>query len=191
MKEIIDLTQLESMVWDLFRRSVRDNKRGFHYLNVATIDKAGIPSIRTVILRKVSEGQYTVSFHTDARSRKYIHFLANPVFAIHAYDRKSNLQISIKAKPTLQHLSKEAEQLYRSLNPAAKALYSKNPAPMTIIDQPDEGRLIEGGPDQGFENFVWVDAKILTMEILHLGRDMHRKMVISRENEEKRYWVVP
>lgn len=191
MQTNIELDQLESMVWGLFCRSVRDDKRGFHYLNVATKDDEGIPTVRTVILRKVSEEDYTLSFHTDARSRKFSHLLANPIFAMHAYDRKSNLQVAIKAKAFLQHMNKEAEHLYQSLHEGAKALYSKHPAPMTIIDHPGADQAATEGLDRGFNNFVWVDAKIQTMEILHLGRDMHRKMVISQTDELSKYWVVP
>jgi len=191
MLEDIDLDTLESMVWGLFTRSLRDHKRGFHYLNIGTIDEEGSPTIRTVILRQASQEKYMLSFHTDARSRKYKQLQANPVLAIHAYDRKSNLQVSIRATATLHHLNKEAEVLYQTLGQGARALYSKNPAPMTTINHPSEGHNKEGQPDLGFENFVWIDAKIQTMEVLQLGRDMHRKMIISVVSGLSKYWVVP
>jgi pyridoxamine 5'-phosphate oxidase len=191
MENLNQPEELEQYMWSLLYRSLKDHKRGFHYLNVATIDKQQMPQVRTVILRAVSKEANRLSFHTDARSRKMEHLAQGSAMSIHVYDKKSNLQVCFAGRPEVHHGDEKALQQFNLLHEGAVQLYRKTPGPMTPIGSAGAHKDSKVPKEDAVNNFVWVDFFIDQIEILHLGSDHHRKL-ISRPNQEPRYqWVVP
>ena len=191
MENLNQPEELEQYMWSLFYRSLKDHKRGFHYLNIATVDDQQIPHVRTVILRSVSREEHRLSFHTDARSRKIDHLAKRSRMSIHAYDKKSNLQVFFIGIPEAHHKDELAAQQFNQLHEGAMQLYRKTPGPMTPIRAAGDHKGDKVPTADALDHFVWIDFLIEYAEVLHLGADHHRKLIIKPGADVRYQWVVP
>jgi len=185
------LSDLERKVWTLFYKGIAGRRKGFHFLNIGTLDE-GMVRIRTVILRQVSASDHTLFFHTDARSRKFKSLSTSSAVSVHAYDHRSNTQVIIRASCICHRNNVVAIQQFNQLSDHAKLHYRKTISPFTDIEAPcsiaDEAYLSE---KIGSSFFVWVAVNIQEIEVLQLSRDMHKRAIIDYVEPQNTRWVQP
>ena len=88
-----DLDACFAEAWRLLAEGVERGRSGFHLPALATLDPAGAPRVRTVVLRAVDRGAGTLRFHCDRRSAKADEIARNGACALMAYDGETSVQI--------------------------------------------------------------------------------------------------
>jgi Pyridoxamine-phosphate oxidase len=107
-KDTDSLEEIWQAVKHELHRGALDVKHPFHWVNLGTVS-GDFPSVRTVVLRKVSE-ELHFFVYTDDRSEKCSDLKSNPNATLHFYHPKKQVQIRVKTQAKLHFqddLSKE------------------------------------------------------------------------------------
>jgi pyridoxine/pyridoxamine 5'-phosphate oxidase len=102
--ELQDSHLFEKTIWRLLARGVVDTKHAFRLCSVATVNEAGKPDTRTVVLRDCDIANKTLSFHTDFRSGKISHLKNQPEVCMLFWDHKNSLQLRVYGEAQIHHL---------------------------------------------------------------------------------------
>ena len=82
-----DLDAVLPTAWWMLGWGVGDPKADFHIAQVATVDGAGRPTLRSMVLRGVDRDARAIRFHTDHRSGKVGELRTRGEIAALLYDR--------------------------------------------------------------------------------------------------------
>ena len=162
--------------WQLLTRGFRDRKSDFRIAQVATVDAAGRPSIRSVVLRGFDADARVLRFHTDYRTAKVGVIRDRPQICVHFYDTREKVQLRLDCHARLHHQDAVCSSAWSALQPMSRACYAQDQAPGTIAAAPELATSPAG--DQAcdaFENFAVVTARIDTLEWLYLSAAGHRR----------------
>lgn len=170
---------------------VQDRRAAFHIAQVASIDQAGKPCIRSMVLRGFDPSANVLLFHTDHRSPKVKEIRDRPHIALHFYDREAKIQLRLACDTKLQHDDFVSASVWQLLNPASRKCYEQSCSPGEAIATPE---LLHKAPaldgDDAFQNFSILRAKISTIEWLYLSAFGHRRARFSWcEGEHTRTWL--
>ncbi|WP_439475155.1 pyridoxamine 5'-phosphate oxidase family protein [Algoriphagus formosus] len=167
-------------------RGALDLKHPFHWVNLGTVS-GDFPSVRTVVLRKVSE-ELHFFVYTDYRSEKCSDLKSNPNATLHFYHPKKQVQIRVKTQAKLHFQNELAEKLWETIPNHRRSEYSGVQTPGIPISNPQEGW------NQGdFENhfFTVLELEPLEVEVLQLRKEGHLRVLFAREKEWEGTWLVP
>lgn len=178
-----DLDAAFAELWRLLADGVAQGRSAFHTPSFATLDRAGRPRSRTVVLRDADAETGTLRFHCDRRSDKAAEVAANPACALHAYDRAAKVQIRIEGRAGLHVDDAVADKAWDGSRAMSRVCYGIAPAPGTALDSggayavPDEvAALTLGRP-----NFSAVLIRAEALDFLYLDRRGHRRAGWRRE----------
>lgn len=149
----------------------------FKYGTLGTVDGKNAPSLRTVVLRNVSEN-VTLTFYTDYRSKKIRHIAKNEKVCLLFYDPEKLLQLKIDGIATIQNDSASKENIWKSMPPHAKRDYTTVAAPGTPKLEEDDLRFLT---DKDY--FCSVEISPYQIEYLKLQRPAHLKMRFFKVND--------
>lgn len=192
----MDLAEIYSRIWDCLDRAVAGKNQPFKTMQAATIGLDGSPNVRTVVLRRVSEPQSEIIFHTDLRSPKIAELSREPRIALVGVDPVRNLQIRATGKAEIIRSGPERLEAWKSSPDHTLTVYRTALAPGTPIDSPDQafgsGSAI-AGEQKGFDNFCVVKVHIESLEWLeHSNNDHHERALYRREGEcWSQSWIAP
>lgn len=172
-----DLAAAEDALWRLLAEGVERGRSAFHTPSLATVDAAGRPRVRTVVLRAAERASGTLRIHCDRRSDKAAELAARASCALHAYDPESAVQIRIEGTASLHADDAAAEAAWAASQPMSRVCYGIDPAPGTPLPrggayaQPDaEAALTLGRP-----NFCALLVRAERLDFLYLDRRGHRR----------------
>jgi general stress protein 26 len=148
-----------------------------HLLTVATVDTAGGPHARTVVLRGFDADCREVWFHTDSRSPKAEQIGADARVALHWYDATRRLQIRIPAHAVIHHGDAIAAAAWHASRPMSRACYTTSEPPGQAL----EAFLPAPSPpaaddDRGLASFAVVCCRFDTIELLVLHASGHERV---------------
>ena len=153
---------------------------------LATVDAAGLPSVRTVVLRSFENN--CLEFHTDVRSAKWAALNQNPQAAWCFWDPKTKEQLRIQGNCTLHHQDELTEQIWNTLPSHTQASYGTSAAPSASIESPDAFAFIA---DIQRDNFGVIRCVAQTMDWLQLGRPKHHRALFKWHAQWQGDWIAP
>ena len=189
-----DLDAAFAELWRLLADGVAHGRSAFHTPSFATLDSAGRPRSRTVVLREADAVAGILRFHCDRRSDKAAEVAAAPPCALHAYDRVAKIQIRIEGRARLHLDDPVADAAWAGSRAMSRVCYGIAPAPGTALDAgggyalPDEASALTVGRP----NFAAVLVRTDALDFLYLDRRGYRRAGWRREGEGWRgEWRVP
>lgn len=177
-----DLDASLAEVWRLLADGVEHGRSGFHLVTLATL-AAGLPRVRTVVLRSAEGRAGLLRFHCDRRSDKARELAANPACALAAYDAAAKIQIRIEGRATLHTDDALADAVWAASRPMSRVCYAAEPAPGTVLPSGDAYTL----PDEdtatisGRPSFCAVQVEAQRLDFLYLDRRGHRRAAWQRD----------
>ncbi|ACK85398.1 pyridoxamine 5'-phosphate oxidase family protein [Methylorubrum extorquens] len=189
-----DLDGFRAEGWRRLADGVGHRHSPFHTPSLATVDAAGRPRLRTVVLRAAEAGAGTLRFHCDRRSDKAREIAENGLAALHVYDGRAKLQLRVEGRARLHHDDALADAAWAAALTMSRVCYGVDPAPGTALATGDAYIMPNEDPDAriGRENFCAVVFTAERLDLLYLDRRGHRRAVFSREGEGwMGTWVAP
>ena len=183
-----DLDALLQQTWRALVRGVPDERHGFHWPVVATVDERGAPQARVCVLRSVSEGDGQLTFQTDRRSPKVRELRAEPRLSLTFHDRRRRLQLRVcgAAKVHLDGPLFDAGWSRCGLGGRRSYLGEHEPSSRSDDWSPNlPPHLVGSTPtraesEAGRERFAVVEVVIHSMDLLVLARSGHRRVRYTR-----------
>lgn len=177
MSETDSLHTIESQCWTLLEQAVADRECGWR-LPVMATSADGIIRQRTLVLRAVDHEHRHLLFHTDRRSPKVRHILADPRISLLFYDHARAVQLQVRGTAAIHADDDLADAMWRSSPPEALRGYLAPLAPGTIVGRPNVNlpeHLRDRIPgrsevESGRDNFAVICVKVLRLDYLLLAR---------------------
>jgi pyridoxamine 5'-phosphate oxidase len=160
-----------------------NKKHPYRYFYLATVDKEGLPEVRTVVLRKFDPKQLLFTIYTDARTPKITSLIALPFAELLFYDARKLTQLRVRAKCIEQ--SKD-EVAFSQQHENAQKDYTTNIAPGQPIKSMDEVTYLEEN------HFVKLVFKAEKIDFLKLMRPNHQRAIFEfKDDQWKGKFVTP
>ncbi len=166
------LEQIYAQIWACLTTATREGDQPFKAMQVATIGLDGAPNLRTVLLRRVSEAENLVVFHTDVRSPKIAELSREPRIALAGVDMERNLQIRIAGEARIVRDGPVRIDAWNFSADRGLIAYRTSHAPGTPLRQPADAfddKCNVPGPGEGFKHFCVVDVRPTLIEWLDLS----------------------
>ena len=185
--EADDLAGFEAWCRALVSRGVKDRRSPFHTPSLATVDEAGRPDIRTLVLRGFEPVKMTLRFHTDRRAAKVAQLAGRPEVAVHFYDAARKLQLRCAGRAVVPpEPDGRTDAAWEATQSFSRECYR--------VEPPPGSRLAAGGgyawpdrTDEGRKNFAVLLVELHRVEALYLAHQGHRRATFGAE----RTWLVP
>lgn len=179
-------TELGAIVERVFAElgeAVAEQAHGFHWPVVATVDAAGDPQARTVVLRRATRSAGEVAFHTDRRAPKVAEIAARPRIALLFYDGRLKLQARATCLATVERDGERADAAWAGIGAGSRRCYLAPAAPSSVATGPSPnlpahlvGRVPDAGEVEGGRvNFAVVRCVIERLDVLRLDHAGHRR----------------
>ncbi len=189
-----DLDRFRAQGWRRLAEGVTNRRSPFHTPALATVDAAGRPRLRTVVLRAAEAGVGALRFHCDRRSDKAAELAADPACALTAYDAATKIQIRIEGVASLHTDDAVADAAWAGSRPMSRVCYGAEPGPGTVLPAGhayslpgEEEAAITGRP-----SFCAVQIEALALDFLYLDRRGHRRAAWRRgEGGWTGAWLAP
>jgi pyridoxamine 5'-phosphate oxidase len=195
------ITEVEKLVWKKLVNGAVKKKNSLRTMSVATTNKDGMCSLRTVINRAVDETRKELFFHTDIRSRKCADLANNNTLTMLFYDPRQRIQIIVKTVATIHTNEDFVTQKWNTTSPKARLSYMSVDPPNTASVVPTLGydaifSTSEPSQEQSEifrTNFAVISCKVTAIEFLHLDYNGNRKANFTYKNGvlEDCFWAVP
>lgn len=159
------------------RAGVDKKDHPFRYFTLGTVGLEPISRQRTVVLREV-EGDFTLLFYTDVRSKKIIHLTENNKVGLLFFHPKKLLQVRMEG---LAYILKDEETLKKywgGIQPQSRKDYTTVAAPGTALEHPDKLEYLNEE-----NHFCIIKIVPHRMEYLKLKRPHHIRVQYSWEED--------
>lgn len=183
-------------IWECLRAGAGPERSPFTMMQLATIGLDGSPTVRTIVLRRASEADNSVSFVTDLRSAKVKELRHSPLISLLGYDPVNNQQIRLEGTAEVLSEGERRAQIWETSRARTLILFQTPLAPGTPIASPAEGHVRQ--PDaatpgsDGFENFCVVDITLTRLEWLDLAASGHERAAFERNGDQwQGQWIAP
>lgn len=165
----------------------------FRTPTLATVDRTGAPSARTVILREADPVRRRLQVHTDRRSAKFAELLVEPRVSLHFYDPAADLQLRVAGVAELHAEDDVAAAAWEASGEMTRAIYRVEPTPATPLRSPyDADAEDHGDPETGRRHFAVLRIAVASLEWLYLSRDGHRRARFDwTETDLDARWLAP
>ncbi len=188
----LTLDEMHALVFDHIARSVRNKRKAMH---APTLSIQGEPvAPRTVILRDFDPNLRQCIFHTDSRSQKIVSLQQTKVAFLHAYDRRSQLQLRITGEAICSQQDTLTRSWWQRLSSFGKQVYLTHDTPGTVLAQPASQLSSEHQVDdeEGYRHFSVLSFSIEKIECLLLGRGQQRRSLHQwRGDQFSQHWLAP
>jgi len=172
---------MEQVFWKELNEELHKGitKKGhpFRYITFATVEANCAPSLRTVVLRKVTEA-LELTIYTDKRSKKVSQIQQNNTVSLLLYHPKKLLQLKIEGKAKIIEDSEILKKYWSGVQPKSRKDYSTKNAPGSVIKNPD---LVSYKDDE--YHFCMIEITPFKIEYLKLKRPNHIRIQFTKEGE--------
>ena len=184
MSDLNDLAAFLEEGWQHLRRGVADGKAPARYPTFATVSSDGLPEARTVALRHAGQAEGVVEVHTDIATPKVAALRANPHAALHVWVPRSNLQIRLTSRVTIQ-TGDAVQAAWDKVPAASRVSYGTAPDPGTPISD-----VYAYEKPARRDRFAVLHCVISHIDLVHLGAQ-HRRAEFRRSEAWKGQWLAP
>jgi pyridoxine/pyridoxamine 5'-phosphate oxidase len=192
------LPDILAHAWSLLVRGGADRKSPLHTPVVASVDAAGLPQARVMVLRKADPVTAALRFHTDARSPKVAELDGRPMSVL-AYHPGENIQLRITGLARIGRDEDDVDRYWQQSTTFARRCYLAEQAPGTPLPgpasglpawaeglQPTEAQVAPARP-----NFAVLWVGVTAIDWLHLANSGHRRARFSVADGWAGVWVAP
>jgi hypothetical protein len=201
MTRYTNLDAVLNHVWDQLETAAETPGHAYRSLTFGTVHEQA-PDLRTVVLRRASEDDRQLQFHTDRRSEKVAALQQNDRIAWHGWDSDTRQQIRLYGAASVHLDDDVAMDLWESQSPGSLDVYVRPSAPGTPLDEPDDGLrpAVKSEPitaddvAEGRQHFAAIRTVIDRIVWLHLHPDGHYQAHFEYQPDEQSFegtWVVP
>ncbi len=196
-----DLALSLSRARDMVIVGTKDRRSAAHTPVVASVDAAGRPSQRVMILRAVDWPQRLLRFHTDLRSAKTSE-MDEAAASVLIYDADAKIQLRLSGHGRIESVSGAAEAAWEGSTLFARRCYMAEAAPGQAIAHPSSGlpHWIEGKQPSDAEiapargNFAILLIQFDMIEWLFLANQGHRRTRWQWDETAAQWqgsWLIP
>lgn len=169
-------------IWKTLVRATVDKKHPWRVAGFGTAGSQG-PQVRSVILRGVHITAHQLVFYTDARSQKMTDISNDPRVALLFWNAKNNTQLRVCGIASAEASELIVNNLWSRIPEYARKDYATLSAPGTALDPNNAACQLETARS----NFVVLNVKVLTLELLELKREGHVRIVF--QSDDKGHWL--
>ena len=155
--------------WSQLRRGAADRRSTFHTPTLTTVDAAGLPCPRTVVLQHACEQEAVLICHTHRAAAKVRQLQAQPVATWHVYDRGHKVQVLLRGETTVHVDGPLFEERWAATRPFSRVCYTR-------LDPPGRPRISAdraASDDDGRGQFAVVQTCIQQVDWLYLRAGGH------------------
>lgn len=194
-----DAVAIAAEAWALLVRGAGDRRSPLHTPVIASIDAAGLPSARVMVLRRADAAAATLRFHTDARSPKVAELDGRPVSVL-AYHPGQAVQLRLAGTARVLTDDPMTDAAWAASTEFARRCYLAGAAPGTVVAGPTSGlpAAVEGRRPEPAEllparpNFAVVLVTVAAIDWLHLAQTGHRRARLVRAGDGwSGDWLIP
>ena len=120
----------------LLADAVPNRRSPFHTPTIASLDDAGAPSLRTVVLRGFDADPRRLRFHTDRRSDKARGIARDPRVMMHFYDAALHIQLRVAGRAALHLDDAVADAAWEGSRSSSRMCYAAPDASGAIVPGP-------------------------------------------------------
>ncbi|MGI9129859.1 MAG: pyridoxamine 5'-phosphate oxidase family protein [Roseomonas sp.] len=120
----------------LLADAVPNRRSPFHTPTIASLDDAGAPSLRAVVLRGFDADARRLRFHTDRRSDKARGMAQDPRVMMHFYDAALHIQLRVAGQATLHLDDTVADNAWAASRSSSRMCYAAPYASGAIVQAP-------------------------------------------------------
>lgn len=131
-----DLTASLQEAFRLLADAVPNRRSPFHTPTIASLDDAGGPSLRTVVLRGFDAEARSLRFHTDRRSDKARGIARDPRVMMHFYDAALHIQLRLAGRAVLHLEDALADAAWEGSRSSSRMCYAAPDASGAIVPGP-------------------------------------------------------
>lgn len=175
-----DLDRSFDKAWSVIEPGISKRTSAAHTPVVATLDTAGVPQQRVMVLRAADRPQRKLRFHTDARSSKIGQC---GLASVLMYDPEEKIQLRLEGLASVQASGDEVDAAWQASTTFARRCYMAEAAPGSTAEGATSGlpNWIEGkqpaedqlSPYRPHFVLLWFD--IASVEFLYLANAGHRR----------------
>lgn len=178
-------------------QGARDRRSPLHTPVVGTADG----DLRIMVLRDFSAGEWTMRFHTDARSPKVRTLGEGGRVTVLGYDPSAKLQLRLYGSGRTEHTGPLVDAAWQASSEYARRCYLAEASPGSPMPaagsglpawaegiRPDEAQLVPAR-----DNFAIVLVHIEAIDWLHLAHDGHRRarFTVGADGTTTAEWLAP
>ena len=192
-----DFNEIEKKIWNLLASAVGDRNSEFRtpvFICGNNNDLDG----RVVVLRKASQQNNFIQYHSDIRSSKIEKIKKNPNCSILFYGKQEKIQLRLKAECTVHFNDEITKESWENTGHISRKCYLVTNGPGTesvtptsgLDDKFDNFNYTKEESETGYKNFCVIRCKVKSIEWLYLAAKGHRRALFDLENNKKN-WLVP
>jgi len=201
MLRALTLGEIQTRAWELLSSAPSERESPLRVATLATVDAAGWPQARQVVLRSCDPSAGTLEIYTDARSPKVSELRREARAALCCYDPAQQLQLRLSGTVTIHVGDERSAQAWREAGIYARRDYLAPSAPGTPIadpsladprqDEPGESGSSALAEAKG-ENLAILRLRVERLDWLVLDREGHRRAELRREGSAwSARWLLP
>lgn len=177
--------EIRQRTWTELERAVHDRHHEWRTPVLASVDEAGAPNARTVVLRQADAALQNLQFYTDRRSPKVAELIRQPSAVLVFWSKRLNWQLRVRVAVQVLTTGPQVDAVWARVSQSAAAGdYLSLEAPGAAI------HVRQTAPDTatGLHHLAILVAQVQAMDWLELRRDGHRRAVLGANTWE---WRVP
>ncbi|WP_172329379.1 pyridoxamine 5'-phosphate oxidase family protein [Mangrovicoccus sp. HB161399] len=178
-----ELAELWGRAWDMLEAGLSQRDAPARLPVLATAGLGGGAEARMVVLRGADRAARRLEVHTDAASGKAAELARDPAATLLVWDPDAMLQLRLRVQVTL--LPGDPRR-WEAVPELSRAAYGGQPPPGVPLEHPGDWT---AAPVISRHLALVCDLRVL--EVLHLGRDLHRRARFSAGDSWLGGWVAP
>ncbi len=173
----MNLEEVDASAWASLEVATNDPQSGFRFINLCSVDAAGRPQARMVVLRRVDAAARLLEVHTDTRSPKWIELSRNPTVTVLGFSASTRVQLRLVGSVRLHSPGSDlAETAWNELSAWTRSTYAGGPPGDDLgNDEP----VSAGGEADGKAYFGVVSFRAESLDWFELRRANNRRAVFE------------
>jgi hypothetical protein len=185
----LGLDDILKSAFGLIARGVDDRGSGFRTPALATVDEAGAPQQRIVVLRAFDPLARAVSVHTDKRSAKAGEIAREPRIGLLFYDAGARVQARLTGRASLHSSGDVADTAWRGSHKGSRLSYAAVDAPGAVVPAPPDP---PNDVEAGRMNFMVILLEFDRLDWLWLAPSGHIRALFTWRGEDMdAAWLAP
>ncbi|MEM7573209.1 MAG: hypothetical protein AAF433_09925 [Bacteroidota bacterium] len=177
--------------WDNLSRAPRDKNHPYRLAVLSGLDAFGRPRGRTVVLRQAERATAELYLFSDARTNKVVGLRQQNWLSWTFWHPRQSLQ-TIAGGPSSLLSESERRPFFEQLSAYNWADYSSLLAPGETLEEEAKINRKATTTDQerAWRNFCVIRTQVQEMDILHLQRSGHQRVLAQRDGSEWKLQIV-
>lgn len=181
---LISYEDIPNQAWARLEAAADDRRHPMRLVTLATTDELGRPDSRILVLRGASREESRLWFHTDSRSKKIAHLLAQPYACIHAFGMRDDVQLRILGPVTLHRDDELADRHWQQTHMSIRHGYGSDHNPGEPLPEHDprvqhQQQLVTAEhADAGRSNFLVIELQVKSIDWVQVNGPHQRRAAI-------------